>query len=108
MNRSAAVIALVSLAIFWAGRSCDADDTNEMLRQRIETIRSNGELEIGASRIAAVRLIPLLYEARGFQPAWTRPTMIAELMEAIAAAPSHGLDDAFEFPTVRSPAFASQ
>ncbi len=73
---------------------CAADPTNEILRRRIETIRETGALEIGGSRIAAVRLIPVLYERRSFELAWTRPAMIDALMTAIAAAPSHGLDPA--------------
>jgi murein L,D-transpeptidase YcbB/YkuD len=84
-----AVAAVIAVA---AAFPAAADPANEVLRQRIEAIRANGGLDIGSSRIAAIRLVPLLYEGRGFELAWTRPAMIEALLSAVAAAPSHGLD----------------
>ena len=50
-----------------------AQDVDEFLRQRIEQLRETGSLQIDGNAIAAITLIPELYERRGFTPTWTRP-----------------------------------
>jgi len=85
---------LAAAAGLLAALPAAAGPATEVLRQRVEAIRADGGLEISSARIAAIRLVPLLYEERGFKLAWTRPGMVEALMSAIAAAPSHGLDPA--------------
>lgn len=69
-----------------------AGEINEVLRQRLETIHETGKLHVGGQRIAAVRLLPVLYGNHQFELFWTRPEAIERLMTAIEAAPEHGLD----------------
>jgi len=94
MTRTAPVSVVAALILMTTSLPGYADPTQEVLRQRVETLREAGQLAIGGSRIAAVRLIPTLYERRDFELAWNRPAMVQELMSAIAAVPSHGLDPA--------------
>jgi len=86
------VVILVVVIVVGSSLPLKAAETNEILRQRIETIHETGALQIGEAQIMAIRAIPVLYENRGFELVWTRPAMVDELMSAIAAAPAHGLD----------------
>jgi len=87
-----AVLCLLATAALVGSTPATADEIQELLRQRIETIHETGGLRIGDAQIAAIRAIPVIYEKRGFELVWTRPAMVDELMSAIAAAPQHGLD----------------
>jgi murein L,D-transpeptidase YcbB/YkuD len=49
-------------------------------------------LDIEGAAIAARRLIPEIYEARAFAPAWRRPAQVDALLEVIEQSRSEGLD----------------
>ncbi len=87
----------------FSGLPATAAETHEILRQRIESIHETGTLQVGGQRIAAVRLLPVLYGRNHFKLAWTHPAMSEDLMTAIAAAPEHGLDPSdYHFEALRS------
>jgi len=67
---------------------------HELLRQRVEQLASEGSLTLGDSQVVAHRLIPELCQRFDFQPAWSSPAMVEELLTAVRGAPSHGLDPA--------------
>lgn len=68
------------------------DRTHEVLRQAVERFEIEGSFDLGDTQLAASRLIPVLYERRGFEPAWTRREMLETLLVALQDAESHGLD----------------
>ena len=90
IRSAAAVLAFAAVAV--ATGSEGASEINEVLRQRVESIHETGRLHVGGQRIAAVRLLPVLYGSHDFELFWTRPGMVESFMTAIASAPEHGLD----------------
>ncbi len=68
-----------------------AASIRELLRQRVERIAEGDLTTVAGARLVAVRLIPELYERRGFAPVWIRPQMIDELMATIRSVGDHGL-----------------
>lgn len=83
--------------------SVTADEVQEVMRTRIDTIHETGSLSVGQDPIAAVRVIANLYENRDFMLVWTRRAMIDDLMAMIAEAPNHGLDPAdYHFDAIQA------
>jgi len=83
--------------------SVTADEVQEVMRTRIDTIHETGSLSVGQDPIAAVRVIANLYENRDFTLVWTRRAMIDDLMAIIAEAPNHGLDPAdYHFDAIQA------
>ncbi len=103
MKQTILVLALaLSLAVF-AAPVVSADEAQEIMRTRIDTIHETGGLTVGQDPIAAVRLISVLYESLDFRLVWTRPGMIDTLLTIIGEAPNHGLDPAdYHFDSIRS------
>lgn len=64
----------------------------EMLRQRVEALRSGRDATIGGGNAEARALIAGLYEARGFAPLWAEPARERALLRAIDDSATHGLD----------------
>ncbi|TAN55458.1 MAG: hypothetical protein EPN19_03015 [Betaproteobacteria bacterium] len=71
-----------------------ADAAAEVLRTRIEQLRTGQEVSVEGARIASRNLIPEFYERRGLRPAWTRPEQAQALLAAVQASSAHGLDPA--------------
>jgi len=70
----------------------DESDTQVQLRHRMEALDASGRLSIDGVRITAVRLIAELYPQSRFQPVWTDPNKIDELLHAIRDIRGDGLD----------------
>ncbi len=64
----------------------------EAVRERVEEIRLLGETRVGDTRVASVGLLPDFYEQRDFRPAWSRPALTEQLLQAIRSARDDGLD----------------
>lgn len=69
-----------------------ADAISEALYSRMEELQFGGDLEINGAAVAARDVMPEIYASRDFQPLWTRPARIQELLELLDTAPDHGLD----------------
>src|SRR5262245_50523807 len=80
-------VLLVLAPIAHAGALEDAIET------RAQRLVEEKALTIGSDDIAAVGVLPELYERRGFRPAWN-PSRIDALMAAIEGAALDGLDPA--------------
>jgi murein L,D-transpeptidase YcbB/YkuD len=91
--RALAAAAAVALAGAWA-QAWAADAVAEALRAKVEALRAGHEVRIAGEPIAARRLIPEFYEARGFRPAWGRPGQAEAMVRLVAASRDHGLDPA--------------
>jgi len=91
--KNAALALAILLLIPLAAATAGADETQEIMRTRIDTIHETGSLSVGTDPIAAVRLVAALYESRSFRLAWT-PEMTEMLVGFIKQAPNHGFDPA--------------
>jgi len=97
------VITLTLTLFLFVAPAVTADQAQEIMRTRIDTIHETGSLTVGEDPIAAVRLIPVLYEGRDFRLVWNRPGLIEDLMAVIGEAPDHGLDPAdYHYEAIRS------
>jgi murein L,D-transpeptidase YcbB/YkuD len=74
------------------GGAAAADRPTELLRQRIEILRTTGDADIGAGSAAARAIVASIYEQRGFAPLWADARRAASLLAAIEASTTHGLD----------------
>ena len=64
----------------------------ERLRRQMDQMRSANQFTIDGVPIAAIRAIPAFYEQRQFRPAWTDPTNIDALLDAVRESETEGLD----------------
>ena len=64
---------------------------SEIIRSKVEQIRSTGALKIDDVRIASITVLPELYENNGFQRLWTNPKNVEDLFEAIKGIEEDGL-----------------
>jgi murein L,D-transpeptidase YcbB/YkuD len=93
VRRVAARAGAMGLAMVFACAPAKAEDAvAEALRVQVEALRAGQEVRVAGEPIAARRLIPAFYEARGFLPAWTRPGQSETLVRLVAASRDHGLD----------------
>jgi murein L,D-transpeptidase YcbB/YkuD len=83
----------LAMALAWAPAQA-ADAVVEALRVQVEALRTGREVRVAGEPIAARRLIPAFYEARGFRPAWQWPEQAQALVRLVAASREHGLDPA--------------
>lgn len=86
----------VWLAAAWLALAAPAraqqQDVDELIRARVEELAATGMLEAAGASIAARNLIPKLYEARGFKPAWKSTEQVASLLEVVDGSDLEGLD----------------
>jgi murein L,D-transpeptidase YcbB/YkuD len=72
-------------------------DVGSLLRGRLEVLRAAGGARAGGDPLLARGALPRFYEARGFEPVWTRDAPLGRLIDlesAVAGAAAHGLDPA--------------
>ncbi|HET8697877.1 MAG TPA: hypothetical protein VFO94_10350, partial [Gammaproteobacteria bacterium] len=67
-------------------------DAAELIRMRVEQLAATGTLEAAGAPIAARHLIPRLYEARAFAPAWKSAAQIESLLDVVERSGLEGLD----------------
>ena len=72
--------------------SAQAGEVEESLRNRIEDLRSGGNLQIEGVSIAATKFLMGFYEKRGFAPAWTDSRNVNALLGVLAHIGQEGLD----------------
>jgi L,D-transpeptidase YcbB len=72
--------------------SAQAGEVEESLRNRIEDLRSGGNLQIEGVSIAATKFLMGFYEKRGFAPAWTDSRNLNALLGVLAHIGQEGLD----------------
>ena len=101
-DRVCFVLVLCVGAIFAWGGAAAADPIEEALRQRIERLQLDGRLDIEGASVAAVEILPAVYEALQFRPAWTRPTDVQALIGNIEASADDGLNPSdFHLPVLK-------
>lgn len=71
-----------------------ADDAanSEAIRVEIEYLREAGQLSIGGIDIATGNVLAEFYERRSFEPTWTNPSQVGELLELLQSSRADGLD----------------
>jgi murein L,D-transpeptidase YcbB/YkuD len=70
----------------------DDDANSEAIRVEIEYLREAGQLSIGGVDIATGDALARFYERRSFEPTWTNPDQVGELLELVRASRADGLD----------------
>lgn len=68
------------------------EDIQALIRGRVETLRTSGELRIAETTVTSHRLLPRFYQSRGFAPAWSNPQALNSLLRAIQASAADGLE----------------
>jgi L,D-transpeptidase YcbB len=84
----------LAAALTLAAGALHAQEIDELIRARVEQLRATGSLSVGGESVAAKTLIPKLYEARAFAPAWRSTQQIGGLLEMIDQSWLEGLDPA--------------
>lgn len=64
----------------------------ELIREKIELMRSGYKLQIGENRIASIALLPRMYERNNLQLLWTEPAAVADLLKAVKNIAADGLN----------------
>lgn len=94
MRRIKSDLAVSILLILCVAGSAGAqpNPVAEAIHARLDELQFAGDLEIGGARIAAREIIPEVYANRDFEPMWTNPSRVEELLALIQTAPADGLD----------------
>jgi murein L,D-transpeptidase YcbB/YkuD len=92
--RPACARALVTVlfAAALGGTPAAAQQTDELIRMRVEDLAASGSLTIDGESIAARQLLPRLYERRAFAPTWQSLAQVDRLLELIEEAWLEGLE----------------
>ena len=93
MTRKYAVILLCLMCIAVPASAQD-DSVSEAIALEIEQLTSSGQLKTRGVEVASGEFLVDVYARNQFQPAWTRLEQVAELLEAIKAVETDGLNPA--------------
>jgi murein L,D-transpeptidase YcbB/YkuD len=85
---------LLALPLAWlaAAQPVAGQELDELIRARVEQLLDTGALELDGVSIAARTLLPKIYEARSFAPAWRDAAQVDSLLDLIDEAYQEGLD----------------
>ena len=86
------MLRLAVLLLALSPSSASTTTVQSAIRDRIGQLEQHQALSIGSTRIAATRLLPEIYQRRGYRPAWERLDRLDSLVTAIADAEFDGLD----------------
>ena len=92
MGRNNMLIVATCLLGLLQGVATAQEISSEILREEMERLRVTGRLELVGVEVASPDVLAEFYERRRFEPAWTRPGQVEELLELIVAADADGLD----------------
>ena len=72
----------------------EAEDglTNEIIRDKIEQIRSFEEVKLGDASIASANVLPEIYENQNFRPLWAGSDVIVQLLDVVRNIKDDGLN----------------
>ena len=77
---------------FTADASTDlGQSASDVIRSNMTLLRTTGQLEIGGQKLAATRSLPIFYQQRGYQRAWTRKETIGQLIRVVEDSSAEGL-----------------
>ena len=86
------VLTVCAQIILSAGIAFATDHTiAEIIKIKVEQIRSTESLQIDDAQIASITVLPELYENNGFQRLWTKPQNVEDLLTAIKTIDEDGL-----------------
>lgn len=83
------------LIILWTNAAdlpAQTESLSELIRYRIDTLRTLGYFYIGETRIASTTLLPRLYENNQYAPLWTDSDKIDALINVIDTIDAEGLE----------------
>ncbi|MBI5505422.1 MAG: L,D-transpeptidase family protein [Deltaproteobacteria bacterium] len=67
---------------------------SDALMQTVRALQARGPQPLAGTTVTSAVLLPRIYESRGFEPLWTDPAAVDDLVRAIAESASVGLDPA--------------
>ena len=65
--------------------------SSQIIQSRMDHLGAYGSLKIDEADIRAIRILPMFYERRGFEPVWCDPGKLEELRQLITASVDDGL-----------------
>jgi len=96
-------VAAIVLVTAFAAAGARAGEVEERIRSLTEQLRATGTLEVSGEPIASRNLLPRLYEARAFAPAWRSEAQVASLLAMLDESYLEGLDpDDYHAAAVRA------
>lgn len=98
-----ATVTVISLGAGWGYARGGDTDVREAIRSRCEQLSEGGSLEIDGATVAADVAIPLYYRAHDYEPAWTDPGHIDDLLKAAEGMYNDGLNpEDYHYSRLRS------
>ena len=85
-------ILCLAFALLFATAAHAATSSQLALEKLVGQLRSDGSLEIGESQVAAVKLIPDVYQRRDYTLAWVSDASVEAVLDAIRQSYEQGLD----------------
>ncbi len=86
------MLACLGLVPLLAGATPSPAAVQQELANQAGRLRASGGLYVQGLALASGSLLPDFYAARQFAPVWTRPARIAEVLDLLSTAETHGLD----------------
>jgi murein L,D-transpeptidase YcbB/YkuD len=92
------------VALSIASVSAPADEAvREMLRDSVEQLAEGINPMMGGAKISSIHVIPRLYQENSFQPLWTDPRNVDELLGLVESSFDEGLDpEDYHLSTLRT------
>jgi murein L,D-transpeptidase YcbB/YkuD len=89
--KSLIFLSLLTISGGWGHALAQQDPVAGALHSRLEELQFAGDLEIDSVIIAGREILPAVYANRGFQPMWTDPGRVEQLIAMLETAPQDGL-----------------
>ncbi len=106
LRARAAALMIAALAGAWSGPVMSAPDAAlvaETLRRSVEQLHVTGQVIVAGQRLRSARVLPELYQQRGFTLLWTTRANEEAMLGEIAAVSGDGLDPAdYHFDALRA------
>jgi len=90
-HRAGALLAGAWLALSAAPAFAAVDLVIEAIRERVDLERDTGQLIIGGREIVSRVNLPAIYDERGFEPLWSDPSQVDELVGLVEGSYEDGL-----------------
>ena len=94
MRFAFAFLLVLGLALRASAQPPAGDDAaeSELLRARVESLESDPDARVFGVQVASRRVLPALYERRGFRRVWTNPQASDDLLRAVRDSAGDGLE----------------
>mgnify|MGYP001599838976 CR=1 FL=1 len=92
IRRSSLIFVLIGGLLAAPARAADpTDPLVQALSNRVEEMQTLGSVQVQGTPIGGRILLPAIYAGQDFQPLWTNPARVQELIDLVRSAPEDGL-----------------